>query len=620
MKVVSNISRSRSVTWLFLLGIALLVVSCNGGTIIEGDGAKPLITFRNQSHVYKVKVGRDTTLRPEILRGEGARFVWSLDSGDGQWRVVGDEPTYTFSTDGLAAGDQCFLKLKVTNSHGSSEDEVRMDVVALAPPVVSFGVAAGGIDVVQGREYVIEPEVTADGATTYEWKMDGQTVGTEATYTFTGDELGSHTLELTATNEDGTGSGSVEVNVVESIPVTARFLPAYGGVDGSTRYIPAGRTIYLKPFVSGASNPSYSWTVGGEPVAETSGLFAFTPASEGSYEVAVSVADEDPSQALRLSPSLRQTGRSATVATVTVVCVGQDHKRQPGPSSAARWSSIMEYLPAPGQFIGEPLSGYNNETTMEQACAYAEARLTAGRFVSLGGFGGYIIAAFDHSILRRGSLAGPASAGDCDFSVSGNQFDGGSEPGIVWVMQDTNGNGLPDDEWYELRSSETGKATTWNDYAVTYYRPPAARTNVAWKDNRGNKGSVDILSFHTQNSYYPSWVEGDSYTLYGTRVKSTTYYDASLYKWVHGALGWGYVDNAGSDSQAGSLPAGSDPDTAAACKTYFKIANAINAAGEPAGLDYIDFIKVQNAVNAKAAVIGECSTEVLDVRDEGLGR
>ncbi|MFR7812460.1 MAG: hypothetical protein ACLU4N_26295 [Butyricimonas faecihominis] len=28
-----------------------------------------------------------------------------------------------------------------------------------------------------------------------------------------------------------------------------------------------------------------------------------------------------------------------------------------------------------------------------------------------------------------------------------NAFDGSSEPGIVWVMQDVNGNGLPD-VWY----------------------------------------------------------------------------------------------------------------------------------------------------------------------------
>ena len=67
--------------------------------------------------------------------------------------------------------------------------------------------------------------------------------------------------------------------------------------------------------------------------------------------------------------------------------------------------------------------------------------------VSLGGFGGYIVVGFDHSIQASGGYGG------YDFSITGNQFSGSSEPGVVWVMPDENGNGEPDDgPWYELRS------------------------------------------------------------------------------------------------------------------------------------------------------------------------
>lgn len=38
-------------------------------------------------------------------------------------------------------------------------------------------------------------------------------------------------------------------------------------------------------------------------------------------------------------------------------------------------------------------------------------------------------------------------------------------------MQDINGNGLPDDEWYELKGSEAGKEETIQNFEVTYYRP-----------------------------------------------------------------------------------------------------------------------------------------------------
>ena len=89
---------------------------------------------------------------------------------------------------------------------------------------------------------------------------------------------------------------------------------------------------------------------------------------------------------------------------------------------------------------------------MAEACAYAEERLRSEAYVSLGGFGGYVVVGFDHSIDNK--------VGEYDFGITGNSFAGSSEPGIVWVMQDENGNGLPDDTWYELKGSETGKPET----------------------------------------------------------------------------------------------------------------------------------------------------------------
>ncbi len=97
--------------------------------------------------------------------------------------------------------------------------------------------------------------------------------------------------------------------------------------------------------------------------------------------------------------------------------------------------------------------------------------------------------------------------GGYNFSITGNAFKGSSEPGIVYVMQDTNGNTLPDDEWYELKGSEYGKEETVQDYAVTYYRPTYSGADVQWKDNQGVKGKIDYLKpYHDQPSYYPAWI------------------------------------------------------------------------------------------------------------------
>ena len=50
-----------------------------------------------------------------------------------------------------------------------------------------------------------------------------------------------------------------------------------------------------------------------------------------------------------------------------------------------------------------------------------------------------------------------------------------AEPGIVLVSKDTNGNGLEDDEWYELAGSEYNSPATTKNYTITYYRPSSPK-------------------------------------------------------------------------------------------------------------------------------------------------
>ena len=191
------------------------------------------------------------------------------------------------------------------------------------------------------------------------------------------------------------------------------------------------------------------------------------------------------------------------------------HKRTGG---TGRFSDkVYEYTPAPGQFINE--GGFKDITSAEAAASKAQELLRQNAeekknyYVSLGAWGGYIVVGFDHSIENKGGY---------DFSITGNQFAQSSEPGIVWVMQDTNGNGLPDDEWYELKGSEYDEPETLTSYAMTYYRPKSVGTDIQWKDNRGNAGKVERNSSHTQESYYPGWIDAEKYTLYGTRLAANT--------------------------------------------------------------------------------------------------
>ena len=108
-------------------------------------------------------------------------------------------------------------------------------------------------------------------------------------------------------------------------------------------------------------------------------------------------------------------------------------------------------------------------------------------------------------------------------------------------MQDVNGDGLPNDEWYELKGSEYGKPETIQDYAVTYFRP-GPNMDTQWQDNKGNKGAIDRLgNYHPQEFYYPLWIEADSYTLYGTCLKARTEQSPSTGMWSNNPFGWGYA-------------------------------------------------------------------------------
>ncbi|MDR1198154.1 MAG: hypothetical protein LBK94_03960 [Prevotellaceae bacterium] len=262
-------------------------------------------------------------------------------------------------------------------------------------------------------------------------------------------------------------------------------------------------------------------------------------------------------------------------------------------------NKVYEYKPAPGQFINGTAAGFENVTTATVAAEYAEKRLKESQYVSLGTFGGYLVVGFDHSIENKNGY---------DFSIKGNQFDNSSEPAVVWVMQDVNKNGLPDDVWYELKGSEYGKPETVSNYSVTYHKPQNPRENVLWTDSEGNSGYIEINEHNTQDYYYPLWIAENSYTLTGVRLEPKDYIDPSTGYYCTGNYDWGYADNYGSDMQPSE-----------GTKNFFKISNAVKSDGSPANLPHIDFIKIQNALNRNGQNgTGELSTEVLSIKDENL--
>ena len=165
--------------------------------------------------------------------------------------------------------------------------------------------------------------------------------------------------------------------------------------------------------------------------------------------------------------------------------------------------------------------------------------------------------------------------------------------------------------WVDAQSDLGG--TAWPGTAL---RRGAAGMEVQWTDNKGASGSVDYLSqFHTQDYYYPAWVEADSYTLRGTCLKANNYDQSGNGSyWVNPAYDWGYADNFSPIDRLTD-----DPNSGAGVNAnHFRISDAVTFDGKPAGLKYIDFVKVQTGIQAKSGWLGEISTEVFGVFDYNM--
>ena len=267
-------------------------------------------------------------------------------------------------------------------------------------------------------------------------------------------------------------------------------------------------------------------------------------------------------------------------------------------------TEVFEYTPAPGQFVNNvATAGFDgSELSAQAACAYAKARLEKRQFVSLGGFGGYLVVGFDHAITN---------SGEYDLAIAGNPFEGSSEPGIVWVMQDENGNGEPDEEWYELVGSESNSDGTIRNYSVTYHKPTAPKQPIRWEDSLGESGEIMHLAAHAHDSYYPAWIEAESYTLRGTRLAPRTHFNGSI--WIQEGFAWGYVDNENNTDLWRGMGVAKGLEF-----NRFRLSDAVTAEGKPANLPHIDFVKVQTALNSQSGGLGENSTEVFAICDYKL--
>lgn len=360
------------------------------------------------------------------------------------------------------------------------------------------------------------------------------------------------------------------------------------GID-DVYYIARMQKLDLHPALTGEK---YEWYVDGVCVSHTKD-YIFLADKEGDYQIEIKIIDPETPYDFRFD----------------IHVLHEEIEYSP------YISKVYEYCPAPGQFINE-MPKYEPGDTYESILQKAEECISGTNdiMISLGGYGGYVTFGFDHTVINI--------PGEKDFRIWGNCFyellqpdkkGGSAEPGIVMVSYDTNCNGLPDDEWYELAGSEYFKSETKHNYTITYDRPDPNQIPeedetgfldnvkyIPWTDSEGNTGYLAKNTFHNQ-SYYPLWVNDDRLTFTGSLLAPNGIDLSGTGRYyVLYSYDWGYVDNHPNDYDD---------------LNSFDISWAVDSNGIPVNLPGVDFIRVYTGVHQYCGWLGETSTELSRARD-----
>lgn len=270
-------------------------------------------------------------------------------------------------------------------------------------------------------------------------------------------------------------------------------------------------------------------------------------------------------------------------------------------------SEVLEYTPAPGQFINSAPWG------VPQSALSLVGGVNGS--LSLGAFGGTVVFRFEEAVENH-----PDNPFGVDFTIFGNPMHDWSEPGVVSVMEDVNGNGLADDQWYELAGSDYYFSTTRRNFRLSYINPGTTiAEDVPWQDEEENTGFILANSAHTQ-PYYPltdsfSVIPSDTLTLTGTLLEGAVDVDHPPLL-VSKKRAFGYADNQLRGTSPYTIP--DNPYTTEVENSggdAFDISWAVDEMGEYVELNQIHFIRVQAGILHQGGYLGEVSTEICGAVD-----
>ena len=198
-----------------------------------------------------------------------------------------------YNASGQYASENSFTIYYKDGTLINGQDKVSGTGSSTSYDVVEF--VYGPVLLVEASAYDIFSDQTAtltataiefDGDVAYSWYLNGEIVGTDATYTFDPSAEGIYTFTCTATDANNNeASASVTINVTERPALSLT-------VNANKTQIYAGHYATLQALVIGGFDPyTYSWSLGGQ-VVETADTYSFSASEPGEYTITCKVIDD----------------------------------------------------------------------------------------------------------------------------------------------------------------------------------------------------------------------------------------------------------------------------------------------------------------------------------------
>ncbi|MEZ6233912.1 MAG: hypothetical protein R3B68_06960 [Phycisphaerales bacterium] len=287
-------------------------------------------------------------------------------------------------------------------------------------------------------------------------------------------------------------------------------------------------------------------------------------------------------------------------------------------------TQVIAYDPAPGQFVQNPQF---NDPTRAVGPPIGGGTIAPDntKVVTLGGFGGSIVLAFDHRVLDdpRNFMGLDAIVFGNAVYVAGHPNRRFAEAATIEIAIDANNNGLADDPWYVIRvpqmpavPDDWWATRTWDDNVADPANPPA---NPAWIPP-GRTGTWQTSAYLLFSTPFAGPILQNPLGLTATAEAIRGIADHTPTLLLGDTTADNVIDDA-SIAPAAFYTVPDDPFSVGITPRSgggdaFDIAWAVDpATGQPANLPGFDFIRLTTAIDSIDPLFGEVSAEIGGVAD-----